>query len=351
MGCSETRPRYTECYPVERSMAQAHPRGEDTPALRTHTRLSEDRALLAPSWNPCLWLMQQRELDSASQVASPRTPKTPDRGRSYLETSLATSPTSCGAPTVAEEYAECCVCFDPLCESQCAVLLAGGKRTCRHVLHEHCARSVLEATRECPECRAAFDTVKQLPRLDRSREAMTAWFNAADYVGDGRLSRTEAMQVLKAQYRLDWRSLEQHIGELWVRWDANRSGYIDFEDLCAEGGLLEYVCSEEVARQFRLPHDDRLPPLDDAADWFTFWDDDNNNVLDMAEVQRALIKTFSLGGDLRQVNSMKEALQAAWPMFDANGTGSIEFSEFVMPGGLGEALVAASTSWSTRQGG
>lgn len=250
------------------------------------------------------------------------------------------------SPSVAEEYAECVVCFESLCSQQCGVLLCQNKRTCRHLLHRSCAEAMQCAGRyNCPECRAQFDSVYPLPKLSPTN--IGEWFAAVDVDGDGRLSKAEVLTVLKAQYRLDWRALEQHIDDLWQTWDQDNSGYLAFHELTAPRGLVEYVTGAHVANKFAPPPPTEQPgppALDDSAAWFRFWDEDHNGSLDRQEVHRALVKTFGLSGDLVGAQTMGETLAVAWSLFDANGNGAIDFDEFTMPGGLGETLTVSLES-------
>lgn len=248
--------------------------------------------------------------------------------------------------SVAEEYAECVVCFESLCTQQCGVLTSGGKRTCRHLMHRSCAEAMQCAGRyNCPECRAQFDSVHPLPKLSPTN--IGEWFTAVDVNGDGRLSKAEVLTVLKAQYRLDWRALETHIDELWQTWDQDNSGDLAFHELTAPKGLVEYVTGAHIVGKF-APPPERVstppPALHDTVAWFQYWDEDHNGSLDRQEVHRALCKTFSLSGDLVGAQTMGETLEVAWPLFDADGNGDINFEEFTMPGGLGESLAISLQS-------
>lgn len=246
----------------------------------------------------------------------------------------------CGG--VAAEYAECTVCFEPLCDMPCSTLHKQGHRVCRHLIHTRCAEAMQSAGRfNCPECRGEFDSLKPLPRLDPSNGVTRAWFDAVDVDGDGRLDRTEVLTVLKAQYRLDWKKLEEHLDSLWDTWDQDGSGDLAYEELFAANGLISYVTGECVAVQFAVEEEQNQvepPPLSDSAAWFRYWDTDGNGVLDIQEVQRALMKTFRLGKEMHKVHTMRETLDAVWPLFDLDGNGEIDFHEFTTRGGLGETL-------------
>jgi Ca2+-binding EF-hand superfamily protein len=162
-----------------------------------------------------------------------------------------------------------------------------------------------------------------------------------DVDGDQRLDRNEVLTVLKAQYRLDWRKLEEHLDSLWERWDQDGSGDLAYEELFAPEGLIAYITGEEVANQFapeETPSRGEPPALSDAAGWFRYWDEDGNGTLDMQEVQRALMKTFKLGKEMHRVHTMRETLDAVWPVFDLDGSGEIDFDEFTSRSGLGESL-------------
>lgn len=245
---------------------------------------------------------------------------------------------------IASEYAECSICFEPLCDQPCAMLHCRGKRVCRHLIHQSCGQAMQRSGQHnCPECRGRFDELRSLPRLTdtNTRE----WFAAVDVDGDGRLDRNEVVSVLKAQYRLDWRKLEQHIDSLWTRWDTNASGDLAYEELFAKDGLISYIRGGTVARQFQVKVVPRgaPPPLSNTQAWFRYWDEDGNGTLDIQEVQRALMKTFRLGDDggMHRVNTMRETLDAVWPLFDHDGNGEIDFEEFTASNGLGETLAVS----------
>jgi len=248
--------------------------------------------------------------------------------------------------TLAEEYAECSICFDPLHEAPCVTLHRGPHRSCRHLLHEKCVSALQLYSLQhrdaacCPECRGEFDNFQRLPPLEL--HALESWFRAVDCDRDGRLSRWEVNLVLKAQCKLDWDALEKHIdGPLWDRWDTDGSGFIEFSELCHPGGLLPYIIGVSDRFAYFAPLAEP-PALASTAAWFRFWDGDQNGCLDKAEIRRALIKTFNLGNHnsltIAKRCTMEESLQVAWPLFDPEGRGEIDLEAFAGPGGFGETI-------------
>ena len=62
---------------------------------------------------------------------------------------------------VAEEHAECSICFDPLYCRQCVILVtptpSGVQRVCMHAFHTDCIERL--STKSCPICRTKFTEV------------------------------------------------------------------------------------------------------------------------------------------------------------------------------------------------
>lgn len=239
---------------------------------------------------------------------------------------------------VALEHAECAICFDEMVERKCAVLLsANRKRSCRHFLHKVCADGLLQSGQQkCPICRAPFVASQEIPSFDQSP---AKWFECVDANGDGTLSKSEVLEILKATMAIDYRALEKNVDTLWPRWDKDGSGEIDFGELCdPKIGLLVYVRSH-FARKKREP-----PPkleMRNLEIWFTYWDDSDNGSLEKEEILRALIKTFSLSTTPGRMKEMRDTLDAIWPLFDSDGSGEIELGEFIQRDGLGESLCAS----------
>lgn len=249
-------------------------------------------------------------------------------------------PDSRGA-RAAVEYAECPICFEPLCQQQCgAMYTRNGVRTCSHYLHFDCLQSL--AHHSCPLDRQNFDRLDRIPNpVDQPEE----WFRAIDVNGDGELTYQEALEGLKTAIPVDWRGIEADVDSMWTRWDPDGNGTISMAEFLTRGvGLIEYLSLHFPREEREAP-----PPLllggPDDAGWlnsctafFNYWDLDGNGTLEQGEMTRALVKTFRLHQGFSE--NVAEALENVWPIFDDNGDGVLSLEEFSAREGLGETIVA-----------
>jgi len=248
------------------------------------------------------------------------------------------APVIVAPPNVAVDHAECPICYDELATRKCAVLRQqSGKRSCRHYLHLDCAQSLISGNRKtCPVCRAPFFSAYAVPDYDTNPKM---WFDCVDADSSQTLSKSEVLDVLKALFLIDYKALEKSVDSLWPRWDKDRSGELDFSELCdPKTGLLVYV-KVHFAREKQQP-----PPqltMSNREEWFQYFDDDDGGTLDKEEIVRALVKTFRLSTDLRKVNEIRTVLDNVWSIFDTDGSGEIELEEFVQRDGLGETVIAS----------
>lgn len=187
-----------------------------------------------------------------------------------------------------------------------------------------------------PVTQRSIAKVRDVPNV---MENPKMWFRACDVDGDNKLSRDEVISALKAQLPLDSRSIDVFKTDdaAWGKWDADRSGFIEFEEIMdAEKGLLKFIAEAFSRSADELP----IPDLRvDRMGWYSRWDEDNSGELEFDEVLRAMTKTFNI--DVAGVNQLREALQAVWVIFDGDGSGSVDKAEFLEPrDGLADTILA-----------
>ena len=173
----------------------------------------------------------------------------------------------------AVEHAECCICFDALCEQSTSVLTRRGQRVCGHFFHSTCCEAFASGHHggsTCPICRAGFDGALKVPSIEVDPPG---WFKAVDIDGNGRLSQPEVREVLKAQLAVDWRKLEQQLPDLWVQWDRNGDGTLDKHEVIS---MARYM-KERLPRVADAP----VPSIETNKDaWFAYFDEDGSGSLE-----------------------------------------------------------------------
>ncbi|EOD08555.1 hypothetical protein EMIHUDRAFT_105942 [Emiliania huxleyi CCMP1516] len=188
---------------AEQEAAQRRRAAEEASELELEeaTRLSAEEAQRELSWRSegqswrsdgqQSWGREAEAALRAFELAAAASPPAQPHGPGPGLPSVQSEPEA----SLAEQNAECAVCFDPLHAAPCALFRCGSFRTCRHFLHEACARSL--PFPECPLCRCAFDTVQPLPPL---LSDPAGWFRAVDTGGEAaghaaRLSRPQEAVV------------------------------------------------------------------------------------------------------------------------------------------------------------
>jgi len=221
---------------------------------RTRSQRDVDRDVVGPESSSISESLHDLNISPSGRVPS-RVPSSPFVRRDGLErsSSLPASTTASSQPprpprriarqksnkSVAEEFGECAVCFEALCSAPTAVFVASERhRVCAHFFHVECAGELAKHDKKCPTCRASFARVLPVPS---PRENPNGWFAACDVDGDGRLSKAEVLEVLRAQLKCDWRAIERELPTLWPQWDVNGDGYVERHEMMKRGGLLDYV--------------------------------------------------------------------------------------------------------------
>jgi hypothetical protein len=90
---------------------------------------------------------------------------------------------------------------------------------------------------------------------------------------------------------------------------------------------------QQYQQQPMAPPDIRTHP----REWFRYFDSNRTGRLDRGEVARAFAATFGASLDMNVLNAI---LGQLWPLFDRDGSGTVEEAEFLAPGGLCETIVA-----------
>ena len=265
----------------------------------------------------------------------------------------------------------------------CAATAERQSRSCRHLFHDHCLREwgrVKGVDARCPCCSATFERVVRVPKFDddhrawcvllriaravRARAALppiaprsppprllahlaahdipSPRFDAVDIDGDGTLDQTEVLEIMQAQFAIDYKQAAALVPKLWSQWDRDGNGSIDFDEMVhEEHGLVAYM--RRHLRQARTEGGalGMVPDiLRNRREWFFYFDDDRSGALERAEVERAFVITFSLG-DPQKAATMREAVGAVWPIFDTDGSNSIEMDEFLEADGLADSICAS----------
>jgi len=239
---------------------------------------------------------------------------------------------------VANNHAECAICFEPLCSEKLSVFKnRRNKRICHHFFHSSCCENLSnENHKECPLCRIPFHTLQVVPDINVQPND---WFDCCDKDHDGELNTREVFEILRAQFPIDHEQLEKDLPTLWSRWDPSMDGQIQKEEFLGPQGLLSFVKEHFV----KLKND--KGPVPDICthknEWFAYFDEDSSGELSQEEVVRGLIKSFHIGQDLRQVEVLKQTVSSVWFMFDSDGSGEIDKQEFLNADGMADSLIAS----------
>lgn len=256
----------------------------------------------------------------------------PSAGRAYERY---IPPAADAAAHQAVHHNECPVCFESMHSEPSGVFANGsGKRVCPHFFHHRCATDLCQrGNQKCPLCRAPFAKVLNVPKLESDPQA---WFKVVDLNGDGGLSKDEIKFVLLAQIPIDEVVLDEELNRNFKRWDKNKDGVIRYDELMDSNGVIAYLKAKAARQPTAVPD---IKVNKDA--WYKHYDENNNGTLQREEVVRGLIQTFKMGHDAQRMDQIRGTVEAVWPIFDTDGSGSIEREEFLKAGdGLADTIIA-----------
>ena len=249
--------------------------------------------------------------------------------------------------SIAEQHAECAVCFDSLYTQPCAFFQrraenCAGKvqRVCPHLMHELCAYSLPQKT--CPLCRAAYDNVAIMPSIEEDPDG---WFSAVDMKGEGKLSRQQLVDSFVSAFPLNVKSAEGALNAEWTRWDPMESGYVTKDAIFdPRRGLLGFVRNQLLNP--RSSDATGTPEIATARlQWFNHFDEEGMGALSQEAVVRGLIKTYGLKTDLARLREMRARVLAIWPLFEDSASGLVSKEVFLRPGdGLADTIIASKNT-------
>ena len=160
----------------------------------------------------------------------------------------------------AARFAECPICFEPLHAGPVGVFLDGsGKRVSQHFFRLDAAREWLASGNGmCPITRAPIRSVRPVPNVQTDPDG---WFAVCDVDGNGKLSRKETIECIKAQYACDVAQLDAALTDknhwMWQQWDVDASGFIERHELLSSPNGLAL----SVPKLFPPPARGALPNM------------------------------------------------------------------------------------------
>ena len=100
------------------------------------------------------------------------------------------------------------------------------------------------------------------------------------------------------------------------------------------------MAMEERVEELRTALREKLAQYDDVSGLLAAWDEDGSGTLEKEEVVRALLKTLNLQSTPAKVLEMRGTIDAIWPVFDPDGSNSIDKAEFLAAEGLANTIIA-----------
>lgn len=247
-----------------------------------------------------------------------------------------------------QKFSECPISFNPLHTAPLGAFLDGnGRRVSNHYFNLEAANQWLASGNgTCPLTRQPIHSVLAIPNVISSPDE---WFRAVDIDRNGKLSRAETIEAIKAQFPVDVAALDAAIVDpnhfLWEQWDVNRDGTLTRDELLAPNGLISTVREMFVPAHGSQAIGTDPPRITDRARWFDYWDSpatggDGNGTLNREEVIRALLKTTGTTGNANAVMQMRQTVGAIWGVFDTDGSGEVDRTEFLQRDGLADTILA-----------
>lgn len=298
---------------------------------------------------------------------------------------------------LADEPAECGVCFEPLYKGPGAFLNEKGFRVCLHFCCLNCAEHVQDEAAErgrvwrarrdpripqppgpvCPFCRAAFHRAARFtdPTVDpRSFFRLACVPGAEEEVDRLRLPEKIALGALCALLPINAVSFAPRLAqELWPAWCAeaasasgarrtpgNNPDCLTEKEFLRPGGMLAWISDHLLERKVESQRG--APPRlqDNPGLWFRHFDYDGKGVLTKPELLRGIAKAYDVAvlaspkTPVRRARSvgvqrLRDIVAAIWD--ESRWKDGVPLSEFICRAGLAERLLMALPGESSPKSG
>jgi len=89
---------------------------------------------------------------------------------------------------------------------------------------------------------------------------------------------------------------------MWAIYDTNNNGFIDIQEFIKSDGLFNFIKANVINCDENQPPELNKSTL---SIWFDYWDLDNSKLLDKDKIVRAIIKTFNLNNNIKNMLKIK----------------------------------------------
>ena len=189
--------------------------------------------------------------------------------------------------------------------------------------------------------------------------APLSWFTYTDKGQDGTISPEEVASTLCMQLGPESSQERIYIHNAtlkeWSNFDKNNDMVVSKNEFL-QCGMIQFIVNFQKKWNEECDHrcafvkttkrhcKGRPPFLTEAQKWFEYVDTSNDQELSADEVIHGLILTLKPSTSQEKV-TIRDIVEYSFILFDDNGNGTIEKSEFLSKDGMSEALIRISDQW------